>query len=172
MSAGALVPVVASIVDTVSLSLFATKTVARHRPRAGTADTLAGKAPNRAAANPNTTTTSTRIRRMAAPCLAIPLGHRRHGVTATPRGPEPTVMSLGFLVRVFTSIVETESLIMLVTKAVLPSGVIATPVGAVPTAMLIGLLVLDLRSIVDTELPPGTGVTPKMPPLTTKAILP
>jgi hypothetical protein len=33
--------------------------------------------------------------------------HRRHGVIATPMGPEPTAMSVGFLVLVFTSIVDT-----------------------------------------------------------------
>ena len=47
------------------------------------------------------------------------------GVTAIPNGPEPTVMSVGCLVLVFTSIVDTELLSWLVTKAVLPSGVTA-----------------------------------------------
>jgi hypothetical protein len=35
--------------------------------------------------------------------------HRRHGVTATTVGNDPTVISAGFLVPVFMSIVETES---------------------------------------------------------------
>jgi hypothetical protein len=34
--------------------------------------------------------------------------HRRHGVNATPSGNEPTGMSVGFLVLVFTSIVDTD----------------------------------------------------------------
>ena len=34
-------------------------------------------------------------------------GYRRHGVTATPIGPVPTVMSVGSLVLLFTSIVDT-----------------------------------------------------------------
>ena len=36
--------------------------------------------------------------------------HRRHGVTATPTGNVPTGMSVGSLVLVFTSIVDTVSL--------------------------------------------------------------
>jgi hypothetical protein len=56
--------------------------------------------------------------------------HPRHGVTATPPGYEPTLMSVRFLILVFTSIVDTESPpgkpVRLqspwVTKAVLPSG--------------------------------------------------
>jgi hypothetical protein len=52
--------------------------------------------------------------------------HRRHGATATPIGNWPTVMSVGCLVLVFTSIVETVPLVLLATKAVLPSGVTAT----------------------------------------------
>ena len=38
-------------------------------------------------------------------------------------------MSVGFLVLVFTSIVDTVSLARLATKAVLPSGVTATAIG-------------------------------------------
>src|SRR5262249_61199394 len=48
--------------------------------------------------------------------------HRRHGVTASTNGFEPTVMSVGSLVRVATSIVDTVSLPLLATKAVLPRG--------------------------------------------------
>jgi hypothetical protein len=40
------------------------------------------------------------------------------GVIASPFGPLPTVMSVGFLVLVFTSIVDTEALCPLDTKAV------------------------------------------------------
>jgi hypothetical protein len=71
-------------------------------------------------------------------------------VTATPTGAVPTAMSVGFLVRVFTSIVDTESLAALATKAVLPSGVTATSSGAVPTAMSVGFFVLVFTSMVDT----------------------
>ena len=59
-------------------------------------------------------------------------------------------MSVGFLVLVFTSIVDTELLPPLATKAVLPSGVTATPIGSVPTGMSVGFLVLVFTSIVDT----------------------
>src|SRR5262245_47327081 len=59
-------------------------------------------------------------------------------------------MSAGFLVLVLISIVETEPLVLLVTKAVLPSGVIASRIGPVPTAMSVGLLVLVFTSMVDT----------------------
>jgi hypothetical protein len=51
--------------------------------------------------------------------------HRRHGVIATSIGSVPTAMSVGCLVRVFTSVIDTDSLRLLVTKAVLPSGVTA-----------------------------------------------
>ena len=60
-------------------------------------------------------------------------------------------MSVGFLVRVATSIVDTVPLPLLATKAVLPSGVIATPAGSVPTVMSVGFLVRVATSIVDTE---------------------
>jgi hypothetical protein len=56
------------------------------------------------------------------------------------------------LVLVFTSIVDTESLNWVATKAVLPSGVNATPNGNKPTAMSVGFLVLVFTSIVDTGL--------------------
>src|SRR5262249_38684118 len=59
-------------------------------------------------------------------------------------------MSLGSSVRVFTSIVDTEPLSLLTTKAVLPSGVIATPMGNAPTAMSLGSFVPVFTSIVDT----------------------
>ena len=83
------------------------------------------------------------------------------GVTATPIGRGPTGMSVGFLVLVFTSIVDTVPLSLLATKAVLPSGVTATPTGIVPTAMSVGFLVLVFTSIVDTE---------SLPVLVTKAV--
>jgi hypothetical protein len=54
------------------------------------------------------------------------------------------------LVLVFTSIVDTVPLSLLVTKTVLPFGVTATPPGTEPTAMSSGCLVLVLTSIVDT----------------------
>src|SRR5215208_4261601 len=76
--------------------------------------------------------------------------HRRHGVTATPTEPLPTGMSFGFLVLVFTSIVDTVSLPWLATIAVFPSGVTATPVGALPTGMSTGSLVLVFTSMVET----------------------
>jgi hypothetical protein len=65
-------------------------------------------------------------------------------------GPVPTVMSEGCLVLVFTSIVETLSLVWLATKAVLPSGVTATPPGLAPTVMSAGFVVLVFTSMVDT----------------------
>src|SRR5262249_4913691 len=132
MSVGFLVLVFTSIVDTVSLSLFATRAVARHLARAVTAGTSSGTTPTSEPANPNTT--SPRTQRFTVPCLAIRLGHRRHGVTATPTGYEPTGMSVEALVLVFTLRVDTESLAALATSAVLPSGAIATPAGCVPTA--------------------------------------
>jgi hypothetical protein len=79
-------------------------------------------------------------------------------------------MSVGFFALVFTSIVDTVSLTLLVTKAVLPSGVTVTPIGFFPTAMSAGFLVLVFTSIVDTEslfqlmtkavLPSGVNATP------------
>jgi hypothetical protein len=45
-------------------------------------------------------------------------------VTATSNGNWPTVMSVGSLVLVFTSIIDTVWLAVLTTTAVLPSGVI------------------------------------------------
>src|SRR5262249_4143357 len=72
------------------------------------------------------------------------------GVTATPKGFEPTAMSVGFLVRVFTSMVDTESLAWLAMKAVLLSGVNATTAGSRPTGMSVGSLVLVFMSMVDT----------------------
>ena len=72
-------------------------------------------------------------------------------------------MSVGCLVLVFTSIVDTVPLLLLVTKAVLPSGVIATSNGPEPTAMSVGCLVLVFTSIVDTV---------PLTPLVTKAVLP
>src|SRR5262249_59978622 len=89
------------------------------------------------------------------------------GVTVAPVGPEPTGMSTGFLVLVFTSIVDTESLPLLVTKAVLPSGVTATLCGAEPTVMSVGFLVLVFTSIVATELPLGSSAAPRLPCATT-----
>ena len=59
-------------------------------------------------------------------------------------------MSVGCLVLVFTSIVDTVPLSLLATKAVLPSGVTATEPGRPPTAMSVGSLVLVFTSIVDT----------------------
>src|SRR5262249_42611152 len=59
-------------------------------------------------------------------------------------------MSVGSLVRVFTSIVDTVPLRVLATKTVLPSGVTASPVGPFPTVMSVGCLVLVFTSIVDT----------------------
>src|SRR5262245_3334898 len=106
---GSLVLVPTSITDTVPLFQFGTKAVARHCPGAGTADARSGTAPARAPANPSTTTRGTQ-RIITLPCIAIPLGHRRHGVTDTAPGAAPTGMSVGSLVLVFTSIVETVSL--------------------------------------------------------------
>src|SRR5262249_12533493 len=86
------------------------------------------------------------------------------GVIATPVGAEPTVMSVGFLVLVFTSIVDTELLLapLWAMKAVLPSGVTATPSGNTPTGRSVGFFVLVFPSIVD-----------RVPiPLTTRAVLP
>src|SRR5262249_2907654 len=57
------------------------------------------------------------------------------GVIAIETGPGPTGMSVGSLVLVFRSIVDTELSPLLTTKAVLPSGVNAPPSGPVPTAM-------------------------------------
>jgi hypothetical protein len=71
-------------------------------------------------------------------------------VTATPIGFVPTVMSVRFLVLLFTPIVDTEPLPELVTKAVLPSKVIATLNGPEPRGMSVGSLVLFFTSIVDT----------------------
>ncbi len=60
------------------------------------------------------------------------------GVTATPLGIVPTVMSVGFLVLVFTSIVDTVPLPSLVTKAVGRhrdrAGTADTPSGTTPTS--------------------------------------
>src|SRR6266536_566290 len=61
-------------------------------------------------------------------------------------------MSVGSLVRVFTSIVDTESPPKLVTKAVLPSGVTATPFGCAPTVMSVGFFALVFTSMVETVL--------------------
>src|SRR5262245_14164202 len=149
MSLGSFVRVLTSIVDTVPLPTLATNAVSRHRLRAGAHDTpVAGTTPTTAPANPNTTTPRTHC--ITASCLAIRLGHRRHGVTATPSASVPMVMSVGFLVLVVTSMVDTVPLPLLTTKAVLPSGVIATAAGVVPTVMSVGFLVLVLTSIVDT----------------------
>src|SRR5262245_2977441 len=121
MSAGFVVLVVKSIVDTEPLSPLATNAVGRQRARAATAGTPSGTTPIIAPANPNITTP--RTQRIAASCLAIRLGHGRQGVTATPIGSTPTEMSLGSFVVVSTSIADTVPL-WLVTKPVLPSGVI------------------------------------------------
>src|SRR5262245_62295122 len=59
-------------------------------------------------------------------------------------------MSVGFLVRVSTSIVDTEPPTRSPTKAVLPSGVTTTPNGNEPTLMSAGFLVLVFTSMVDT----------------------
>jgi hypothetical protein len=67
-------------------------------------------------------------------------------------------MSVGCLVLVFTSIVDTVPLAALVTKAVLPSGVTATRSGMEPTVMSVERLVLVFTSIVDT-VPLGALVT-------------
>jgi hypothetical protein len=72
------------------------------------------------------------------------------GVIATPIGNAPTAMSVGCLVLVFTSIVETVPLTALATKAVLPSGVMATAAGAEPTVMSVRCFVLVFTSIVET----------------------
>src|SRR5262245_31043306 len=149
MSSGSLRLVFASIVETVPLTPLATSTVGRHRARAGTADTRSGATPKSAPAKPSTTTT--RTHRMTAPCLAIQLGHRRQGVNATSSGFAPTGMSVGCFVLVFTSIVDTESVLPVTTKTVLPSGVTATAAGSALTGMSVGCLVLVLTSIVDTE---------------------
>src|SRR5262249_51874742 len=57
----------------------------------------------------------------------------------------------GCLVLDLMSIIDTESLLTLVTKTVLPSGVTANETGNAPTAMSSGSLVLVLTSIVDTD---------------------
>src|SRR6266511_2758973 len=64
------------------------------------------------------------------------------GVTAIEPGPGSTVMSSGFFVLVFTSIVDTAPARPLTTKAVLPSGVTATPVTFELTGISVGFLVL------------------------------
>src|SRR4029453_7579953 len=51
------------------------------------------------------------------------------GVNATLTGPPPTAMSVGFLVLVFTSIVDTALLAWVATKAGLPSRVRGAPAG-------------------------------------------
>ena len=82
--------------------------------------------------------------------------HRRHGVTATLTGADPTVMSVGSLVLVLTSMVDTVprgekgAAPRLVTKAVLPSGVTATAAGKEPTVMSSGCLIRVFTPIVDT----------------------
>jgi hypothetical protein len=88
-----------------------------HRDRAGTADTALGTTPTSAPANPSTNTPRTnRNRGIPAPRLAVLTSsccqcrHRRHGVTDTAPGAAPTGMSVGSLVLVFTSMVETVSL--------------------------------------------------------------
>src|SRR5215216_6358141 len=70
-------------------------------------------------------------------------------------------MSVGSLVLVFTSIVDTVSPTRSPTKTVLPSGVNTIPSGGLPTGMSVGSLVLVLTSIVDTE---------SLPVLATKAV--
>src|SRR5262245_63422425 len=81
---------------------------------------------------------------------AVDAHHRRHGVTATPNGLTPTGMSSGCLVRVFTSIVDTVPLPVLVTKAVLPWGVKATAYALAPTVVSVGRLTRVFTSIVLT----------------------
>src|SRR5262249_4039100 len=77
--------------------------------------------------------------------------HRRHGVSATPNGDDPTAMSLGFLVLDLTSIVDTElGLPEWATKAVLPSGVTTSAAGVVSRAMAVGLGIRVFTSKVDT----------------------
>jgi hypothetical protein len=71
-------------------------------------------------------------------------------VIATTFGVSPTLMSPGFLVLVFTSMVDTVPLPCVATKAVLPSGVTATPPEFGAT-MSVGFFVLVFTSIVDTE---------------------
>src|SRR5262245_30916112 len=98
----------------------------------------------------------------------------------------PTGMSVGFLALVFTSIVDTVLLPLLVTKAVLPSVGHATATGVVPTGMSVRFLVLVLTSMVDT-VPPcalvtkavcwhrdraGTADTPSGNPLTSAPVNP
>src|SRR5512132_165867 len=81
-------------------------------------------------------------------------------------------MSVGFLVLVWTSIVDTVSLPRLATKTVLPSGVTASKAGSLPTVMSVGSLVLVFTSIVDTVSLPGTIGPGASKPLVTKAVLP
>src|SRR5262245_17874812 len=69
---------------------------------------------------------------------------------ATSYGVEPTGISAGFLVLVFTSIVDSVPSLVLVTKAFLPSGVNSTRFGPEPTGISVGFLVLVFTSIVDT----------------------
>src|SRR5262249_58184261 len=83
-------------------------------------------------------------------------------------GEEATAMSVGSFVLVFTSMVDTESLRLLATKAVLPSGVTTTPTGNVPTVMSVGSLVLVFTSIVDT-VPLGPLVTKAVSRLSVRA---
>src|SRR6266540_463462 len=80
-----------------------------------------------------------------------------------PSGLGPTATSVGFLVRVATSIVETVLSLALVTKAGVPFGVIATSLGDPPTGMLDGFRVLVATSMVATALRPVS---------TTNAVLP
>src|SRR5262249_61170715 len=92
-----------------------------------------------------------------------PSRHRRHGGIATVPGDAPTGMSVGSLVRVFTSIVDTVPLWTLATKTVLPSCVTTIPFGYTPTGMSVGFLVRVFTSIIDTV---------SLTRLGTKAVLP
>src|SRR5262249_39560389 len=146
-----LVLVFTSIVDTESLPLLVTKAVLP----SGVTATLCGAEPTVMSVGflvlvfTSMVATELPLGSSAAPRLAratkTVLPSR---VTATPFGSSPSGMSVGFLVLVFTSTVDTVPLPLLVTKAVLPSGVIATPNGPEPTLMSVGFLVLVFTSIV------------------------
>src|SRR5215211_3635354 len=111
--------------------MLVTKAVARHSLRAATADTPFRDHTHQRARQPEHQNPKNPPEpRHRWPCLAVLTSasrarHRRHGVTVTATGLVPTGMSVGFLVLVFESIVDTESPLPLTTKTVLPSGVTA-----------------------------------------------
>src|SRR5262249_54219697 len=141
MSVGFLVRVFTSIVDTVSLTSLATKAVL---PSGVT--TTRGALPGRGGSTAFDATIMsagffvlvfTSIVHTVAPALVTNAG-LPSGATAHANGPVPTAMSVGFLVRVPTSMVESVPLRPLVTKAVVRhrarTGTADTLSGTTPTS--------------------------------------